>query len=267
MSKHPAQSPRELILQAIADHNNSKIKYSSNLNESDILNQVQLKLGSPRGLEYEQAVLTQWNELFRTGLLAWGLNFSNTGPPFFHLTQPGKDALASLSRDPFNPEGYLRHISAIASVSPKAKDYLVEALDCFSARHYRAAAILLGVSAECEILRLRDAVVAKFEAETKSVPKDLNSRQLKTVLAALKVYFSEHAKDLREPVEANWSALAHQIRTSRNDAGHPVELEPITSDRVHASFLLFPELAKMMTQLLQWLEATPTSVSPSPPVS
>lgn len=53
----------------------------------------------------EQAVLTQFGELFRTGHLAWGLNFSNPNPPFFHLTEQGRKTLSNFSSDPGNPNG------------------------------------------------------------------------------------------------------------------------------------------------------------------
>src|ERR1035438_4017733 len=83
------------------------------LQQSSVLDAVARKLG--RGFD-EQAILTQWGELFRTGLLAWGLNLSNPNPPFFHLTERGRMALANLTRDPSNPDGYRKHLASIASV-------------------------------------------------------------------------------------------------------------------------------------------------------
>jgi hypothetical protein len=53
----------------------------------------------------EQAVLTQWQELFRTGLLAWGHDLNNPNLPFFHLTDIGRRALANATRDPTSPVG------------------------------------------------------------------------------------------------------------------------------------------------------------------
>ena len=44
-------------------------------------------------LDQEQALLTQFYELFRTGYLAWGMNLSNPDPPFFHITEQGTNAL------------------------------------------------------------------------------------------------------------------------------------------------------------------------------
>lgn len=86
-----------------------------------------MRLG--RGFD-EQAILTQWGELFRTGLLAWGLNLINPDAPFLHLTVRGRQSLANVSRDPSNPAGYLRHLSSIASLDPVSNSYLTEGLEC-----------------------------------------------------------------------------------------------------------------------------------------
>jgi len=57
---------------------------------------------------------------------------------------------------------------------------------------------------------------------------------------------------LFERFEANWPAITHQIRTARNEAGHPVSVEPVTPEEVHASLLIFPELAALAGQLATW---------------
>ena len=81
------------------------------LQQNSVLNAVAQKIGTNHNPELELAILTQWSELFRTGLVAWGLNLSNPNPPFFHLTERGQQALQNVSRDPSNPAGYLRHLS------------------------------------------------------------------------------------------------------------------------------------------------------------
>lgn len=259
---------REIFLRTI-EENRPTGQFDPSLKEGTILASVALKLKPGRSLELQLAILTQWHELFRTGLLAWGASLNDPCQPSFHLTQPGRTALANLTRDPYNPAGYRRHLDSVAKLDVKTGSYLDEALSCFSAGLHRAAAILLGVATECEILRLKAAVISGYEAEQKALPKGLVNWQIKPVLDSLSQYFSERKNKmpsgLSESVEANWLALTYQIRSSRNEAGHPTTLETITSDRVHASFLLFPELAKMITQLLQWLETAPTSASHSSP--
>ena len=68
------------------------------LKQGSVLDAAARKL---KGYE-QQAILTQWGELFRTGLLAWGLNLNNPNPPFFHLTDRGRLALENATRDPSN---------------------------------------------------------------------------------------------------------------------------------------------------------------------
>ncbi len=59
-------------------------------------------------------------------------------------------------------------------------------------------------------------------------------------------------RPLAESFSAYWSGLAEQIRKVRNDAGHPEAIDPVTPEAVHASLLIFPELAKLVSELEGW---------------
>jgi hypothetical protein len=59
---------------------------------------------------------------------------------------------------------------------------------------------------------------------------------------------------LLENFEAYWNAFTQQIRATRNEAGHPISIDPVTSDAVHASLLIFPELAKLADGLQLWVK-------------
>jgi hypothetical protein len=206
-----------------------------------------------RGLE--EALLTQFYELFRTGHLAWGLNLSNPDPPFFHITDRGRAALAHHNRDPSNPAGYFAHLSAITLLNPIAMSYLKEAVDCYCAGLSKAAAVMTGGAAESLILELRDVCVARLRLTGQSPSKSLNDWRIRTVAGALQTLIAQPAADLphrlREDFEAYWPALVHQIRVVRNDAGHPSSVEPVTDETVHAQLLVFPELAKITAALAQ----------------
>ncbi len=39
----------------------------------------------------------------------------------------------------------------------------------------------------------------------------------------------------------------------RNEAGHPSSIDPVTPDTVHASLLVFPELARLAKGLTDWV--------------
>jgi hypothetical protein len=252
MPQPPKPSIREVLLQEI--HAQSpRGPTDATLQQGSVLDAAARKL---TGYEH-QAILTQWSELFRTGLLAWGLNLSNPNPPFFHLTDRGRQALRSLTRDPSNPDGYMRHLDSIAKTGPVARSYLIEGLDCYVAGLFKAAAVMIGGAAESLIIDLRDATVAKLNSLGKPVPKQMQDWKVKTVTDALRDFLDQRkaqlGPDLKEPFEAYWSAFTLQIRAVRNDAGHPTSIDPVTPDTVHASLLIFPELARLADSLTTWV--------------
>jgi len=258
MAQPPRPTIREVLLQTIASNEpQGPHDHRPNLQQVSVLETAARALGITQNPDLEQALLTQWHDLFRTGLLAWGLNLSNPNPPFFHLTGRGRRALSNATRDPSNPAGYLRHLSSIAALAPIAMSYLTEGLDCYVDGLFKASAVMVGCAAESVILDLRDLTVQKLTALNRTVPASLNDWRIKTVSDSLRSFFEGHSRtfnrELREPFEAYWAAFAQQIRASRNDAGHPVSVDPVTPDTVHASLLIFPELARLANRLSDWV--------------
>lgn len=49
----------------------------------------------PANLEDEQRILNCWQQLFRTGKLAWGYNLDNPGPPWYHV--PAREPVMATS--------------------------------------------------------------------------------------------------------------------------------------------------------------------------
>lgn len=52
--------------------------------EGFVLAEAAKKLGVRQNLSAEQDILTEWQNLFREGNLAWGYNLDNPSAPFFH---------------------------------------------------------------------------------------------------------------------------------------------------------------------------------------
>src|SRR5437016_5932638 len=75
-----------------------------------------------------------------------------------------------------------------------------------------------------------------------------NSEWPKTVLDTQKL-----PSDLKARYDSFWPAFTQQIRASRNDAGHPSVVDPVTPETVHASLLIFPELLKLAADLRVWV--------------
>jgi len=243
---------REVLLSEIKAHQ-PRTPIDAPLQQTSVLRAAAQRIG--RG--NDEAILTQWGELFRTGLLAWGCNLSNPDPPFFHLTERGRSALANLSRDPSNPDGYLRHLASIATLDAVSMSYLREALEAYVAGLFKSSAVMVGGAAESMILNLRDTTVQKLQTIKGSVPKTMTDWKIKTVSDALTSFFdaqkTNFSRELRDAFEAYWSAFAMQIRTTRNDAGHPISVDPVTPDTVHAALLVFPEIARLANKLEDWV--------------
>jgi hypothetical protein len=146
----------------------------------------------------------------------------------------------------------------VAKVNDVALSYLREGLDCYVAGLYKAAAIMVGGAAESVILELRDEAVVKLNALGTSPSKDLTGWRIKPVTDELQKFLDQHKSSfdpkLRDSFEAYWAAFSLQIRTARNDAGHPKSIDPVTPYTVHASLLIFPELASLASRLTNWMQ-------------
>ncbi len=207
----------------------------------------------------QQVLLTVWYDLFREGILSWGFNIQNSGPPFCHLTERGADVMGQLSRDPSNPAGYLANLETIGSLNALAISYIEEGLDAYNAGCHRASAVMVGCASECLALELRDTIVAKFQETNQSVAKKLQDWRAKTVMDQLASEITTRQismpRKLWEEYSSYWAAFTGQIRMARNEGGHPNIIEPVTVDVVHASLLIFPQLAKLSVELLEWVRS------------
>ena len=249
---HPhAYSIREAILLAI----DSARKPEHNLEQTTLLNDVSRRLDVRyNNPELEQAILTAWHDLFRTGYLAWGLNLANPNPPFFHLADPGRRALERLARDPGNPSGYERHLLSIAKPDPVTFSYLQEGLACYSSGLDKAAAVMIGCASEAMLLDIRSVLASKLPGNSLA---DATEWKLKKIIDGITKYLNNESgkfpKPLKDQYEAYWIGFVQQIRLVRNDVGHPASIEPVTPDTVHAAYLIFPELARLSHNLKEWI--------------
>jgi hypothetical protein len=241
---------RNTMLQAIASME------GHNLQSRAVVKEVCRRIGARSDRE-QQAVLTCWHDLMRTGFLAWGFNADNPDPPFAHLTQTGRSALSTLSRDPSNPEGYLAALRLTLSDKSVAWSYVAEAISTYNSGCYKASAVMVGAAGEALVLELRDDVVARLSTLQKQPPKDLLDWRFKKVLDAIETECASRLKAMpkgvAEPFESYWSSFTSHLRLARNDAGHPTSIEPVTTDVVHGSLLIFPEMSKLVGDLRVWV--------------
>lgn len=250
------QDLRACLLEVIADHAPER-PGSGNLQSGSVLNEVRERFGGGRQHELEEAILTAFHDLLRTGYLAWGFNLANPNPPFFHLTEQGRKSLERLSRDPGNPEGYLGFLAKSARLNPIADSYLKEAVNCFIHDLPKAAAVMVGGASESMVLELRDAITNRAQSLGRTLPKGINDWRFKVALDATYTFLDDSSPEmpyeLRDSFTSYWPAFMQQIRSSRNEAGHPSSIDPVTYETVHASLLIFPELAKLTRTLIDWV--------------
>src|SRR5689334_3724502 len=105
---------RATLLQVVAEQHQMRASspLMGGMQQVSVLPEAVRRIGDRFTADEEQAILTAWYDLFRTGLLSWGYNLNNQEPPFFHVTEQDRRALAQISRDPSNPDGYIANLRA-----------------------------------------------------------------------------------------------------------------------------------------------------------
>lgn len=249
------QGVRQLMLQVVDEQSKG---HNASLEMSTVLGEVVSRLRDGKLQVSEKIILTVWYDLFRTGILSWGSNLANPKLPWCHVTAQGEAALAQLSRDPSNPEGYLAFLKTSARINDVAMSYVQEALKTYNSVCHKATAVMIGCAAESLVLEIRDVLVAKLKEKGHTPDKKLQDWRIKTVLDSLMAELEKRQQDmprqLQEEFSAYWSAFTGQLRMARNDAGHPTSIDPVTTDSVHAGLLIFPALAKLAGQLVEWIQ-------------
>lgn len=255
MSSRPSgKDVRATVLTVV----NEQSRLESGFQSRQVLGEVSRRLGVRNDTVIEQAILTFFHDLFRSGHLAWGFNINNPDPPFMHLTEKGRRALAHLSRDPVNYDGYMASVGPLLTNEPIANSYIDEACIAFNSGCVKAAAVMVGAAAESLVLSVRDSLSKRY-SKGSAVPKSLGAWQVKTIRDNLSDLLDQRKnlfpRDLKERYEGFWHSGSDAFRLSRNDAGHPSAPDPVTEEVVHASLLLFPEFARLVEDLKQWISS------------
>ncbi len=230
----------------------------SSLQQGTVFVQLKDRFGRHNGSEFERLVLEEWYRLFNTGYLSWGHDFSNPSPPFCHVTRQGKVALESLSRDPANPAGYRAYLQSKAKLNDVAASYLEEGLNCYVGGHFKASAVMLGAAAESIVLGVRDRLVQRLTDIGQPIPNKLTDWRIKTVLDEFQCFVETKRamlpRSLKDEFFSFWPAFTQHIRAARNEAGHPANVDPVSPETAHASFLMFPLLACLSEQMERWIQ-------------
>jgi len=234
-----------------ADSSHGSLQFGSMLQE------LAQRLGRTSSIEMQQAMLSSLYDLFKTGILSWGHNLSNPSAPHCHVTAHGRAVLQNLSRDPRNSNGYMAFLQSNTSVNPISRSYIEEALKTYNSGCFKASAVMVGAASESLVLAVQASLIAKMDTLGLSKPRDLDDWRIKRVLSSVETLLKQRKQVIPNPLfeafEAYWPAFTHQIRTVRNDSGHPASIDPVTADNVHAALLIFPELAMLVDKLVNWI--------------
>ncbi|MGH7297945.1 MAG: hypothetical protein ACRELB_23595 [Polyangiaceae bacterium] len=252
----PADDMRRAVLAAIKQLTGHENGFSREY----VIKQAVQSLGQRYDATTMLRAMDAWDDLYRSGVVGYGMNLDNLGFGWSHLTEFGAASVAELNRDPSNPNGYRAVVAPHLKDEPIARSYLDEALDTYNKGTFKASAVMLGCAAEALHLSLRDKLVAKITAAQKTPPPNLETWIISRVLGAIEELLTARVGDmergLRERFESYWPAWTGLFRMTRNEAGHPKSIDPITRDAMHAALLLFPEHARLSFDLSAWVVAT-----------
>src|SRR5437016_1778312 len=117
---------RQTLLEVVDETYRMTLESSvpTSMEQDPILNETVKRLGGSMTTDDGRALLVQCHDIFRVGLLCWGYDLTNPDPQSCHVTLQGRRALAHVSRDPSNPDGYLAYLATRSRLNTVASSYV-----------------------------------------------------------------------------------------------------------------------------------------------
>lgn len=200
------------------------------------------------------------NDLVVEGILGWGINELNPGPPFLKVTRHGQEWLKVGEPQPYDPDGYLKYlIKEIPDIDDTILMYVAESLHAFLRGLTLSSTVMLGGASEKAFLLLLDSFTnaisdqakkTKFENQTKG-PIKVKFEEFRKELATLKKVLP---KTLVDDLDIQLDGVFNLIRTTRNDVGHPTGRK-IDRRLAFANLQLFIPYCKRIYDLIKWFNA------------
>jgi len=187
------------------------------------------------------------------------------------LTDFGTEVVKERRWSPYDPDGYLKELSAQApALSSHCRMYAAEALQCFRGSCFLATVVMLGAASEGIVLELFRRFVTALKAgnvpEAPSVEDKIEKEQ--SVYRKYEV-FRKHFDSLVRPklpselgddLNLQFDGVFNLIRFYRNDAGHPTGTR-IERMSAFTSLVLFVPYCKRVEDLINWLDANSGSLN------
>lgn len=180
--------------------------------------------------------------------------------PWLQVTEWGKTCLDTGEYLPYDAGLFLTRLRAqTPNLDPVVDIYLKEALNSFRSGNYLAVAVMVGVASERILVVLRDAICSSIKEGNRrkklmeATEKQTAKRIYEEVSKRIEPVREQLPSELQESIGTQLEGIFHEIRRTRNDAGHPTG-RVIERDEAYPLLQLFPVYAKSAYALMDWLK-------------
>lgn len=199
------------------------------------------------------------NDLVIEGILGWGNDERNSGPPFLKVTAYGRECLSHADPQPYDPDGYLKYLkSEILNLDDTITMYIAESLMAYLRGLTLSSTVMLGGASEKAFLLLLESFTnaisdttkkVQFENNTKGPVKKKFDEFRKTIIQIRKTL----PRSLSDDLEIQLDGIFNFIRTCRNDVGHPTGRK-IDRNLAYANLRLFVPYCKRTYELIDYFK-------------
>jgi len=220
------------------------------INGQDGIFQHYVDFTLPRyGADFQRLIVDIFWECVGQGVICPGTASGNPSPPFFHLTEYGKNVLREPNYSPHDPDQYLKQLGVLV---PKPDvtvlAYLRESLAAFDRGTMVATVMMLGIASERVFLLICDALLSALTdpSEHTAFSKILDRNPIKPKLDWVsgkiqRISSLKRPNDWPDDADIQLTGIFNLIRCQRNDVGHPRDMPPTVSRDVAYGYLrIFP---------------------------
>jgi hypothetical protein len=192
-------------------------------------------------------------DLFRQGIVTFGVNASNPGWPWLRLSRFGECALQHGLYRFHNKAEFMKALHSEANdICPEAVVYLKEAVTAFYTGCLLSTCVMLGIAAESEFLRLLETARASrtFGKYFARIGEGLSVRaKIMRFGEAIKPILSLLSEPATSELGEALNTMQSILRTGRNESGQPSGADSPSRDQVYVYLQLFIPLTGQLMRL------------------
>lgn len=188
-----------------------------------------------------------FSRLITMGIIVPGDKKGNIHPPWFSITEYGRQCFEENTSFPYDPDGFVAPLlKAVPKLDDIALMYLRAGIRCFADHNYLPCVVMVGGALERIILVLIDILDPCIPASLKTSFSKIQKEELiKKKFDGLLKFINDYTTlDKRhvtmERLNSLFPAIVGLIRITRNQTGHPTGRE-ISRDEAQATILLAKE--------------------------